>query len=218
VELVADLARGWPDRYIAGILNRIGCQTGPGNSWSENRVRSFRGQHKIPVFVVGNQRPWLTMQEPATSRWLTPRCIPAISVRPVARANSISCGNPAACFSSWPNRAFRPPFMIGSNSVAPVAAKCLPRPCPPPSRCPMRSPATYPKGSPPSWPTVTATEGASSSRSSSLSPTSAAKSWKASARFTTSRRLRACSRTAQRHHGEYSVGFRLKSKDQQRRD
>jgi excisionase family DNA binding protein len=65
VELVADLARGWPDRYIAGILNRIGCQTGPGNSWSENRVKSFRGQHKIPVFAAGSQRPWLTMQETA---------------------------------------------------------------------------------------------------------------------------------------------------------
>jgi hypothetical protein len=66
VELVADLAKGWPDRYIAGILNRIGCQTGPGNSWSENRVKSFRGQHKIPVFAAGSQRPWLTMQEAAT--------------------------------------------------------------------------------------------------------------------------------------------------------
>lgn len=65
VELVAELARGWPDRYIAGILNRIGSRTGPGNSWSENRVRSFRGQHKIPVFAAGNQRPWLTMQEAA---------------------------------------------------------------------------------------------------------------------------------------------------------
>ncbi|MBC8280871.1 MAG: recombinase family protein [Chloroflexi bacterium] len=65
VELVAELARGWPDPYIAGILNRIGCLTGPGNSWSENRVKSFRGQHKIPVFAVGSQRPWLTMQEAA---------------------------------------------------------------------------------------------------------------------------------------------------------
>lgn len=65
VELVAELARGWPDHYIAGILNRIGCQTGAGNSWSENRVRSFRGQHKIPVFAAGSQRPWLTMEEAA---------------------------------------------------------------------------------------------------------------------------------------------------------
>jgi excisionase family DNA binding protein len=65
VELIADLAKGWPDRCIASILNRIGCRTGPGNSWSENRVKSFRGQHKIPVFALGSQRPWLTMQEAA---------------------------------------------------------------------------------------------------------------------------------------------------------
>jgi excisionase family DNA binding protein len=65
VELIADLAEGWPDRYIASILNRIGCRNGPGNSWSENRVKSFRGQHKIPVFALGSQRPWLTMQEAA---------------------------------------------------------------------------------------------------------------------------------------------------------
>jgi excisionase family DNA binding protein len=65
VALVAELAKGWPDGYIASILNRIGCQTGAGNSWSENRVRSFRGQHNIPVFAVGSRRPWLTMQEAA---------------------------------------------------------------------------------------------------------------------------------------------------------
>ena len=65
VEMVGELAKGWPDSYIAGILNRIGCQTGLGNSWSENRVRSFRGQHQIPVYAVGSQRPWLTMEEAA---------------------------------------------------------------------------------------------------------------------------------------------------------
>jgi hypothetical protein len=47
VEMVSELAKGWPDSYIGGILNRIGCQTGPENSWSENRVESFRGQHQI---------------------------------------------------------------------------------------------------------------------------------------------------------------------------
>ena len=71
IELVAELAKGWPDRYIASILNRIGCRTGPGNSWSENRVKSFRGQHKIPVFALGSERPWLTMQEAARELHVT---------------------------------------------------------------------------------------------------------------------------------------------------
>ena len=66
VELVRQLARGWPDKYIAQILNRIGSRTGPGNSWSETRVRMFRNQHDIHVFSVGSERPWLTIAEVAT--------------------------------------------------------------------------------------------------------------------------------------------------------
>lgn len=66
VELVRELARGWSDPYIAQILNRIGSRTGPGNSWSETRVRMFRNQHHIEVFSAGRERPWLTMEEVAT--------------------------------------------------------------------------------------------------------------------------------------------------------
>jgi excisionase family DNA binding protein len=28
-------------------------------------VKSFRGQHQIPVYAAGSQRPWLTMEEAA---------------------------------------------------------------------------------------------------------------------------------------------------------
>jgi hypothetical protein len=63
VEMVRELARGWSDRYIAQILNRIGSRTGPGNSWSETRVKTFRNQHQIAVFSAGAERPWLTMEE-----------------------------------------------------------------------------------------------------------------------------------------------------------
>ena len=65
VEMVRGLAQGWTDRYIAQILNRIGSRTGPGNSWSESRVKTFRNQHQIAVFSSGSERPWLTMQEAA---------------------------------------------------------------------------------------------------------------------------------------------------------
>ncbi|MDP9179569.1 MAG: hypothetical protein M3O61_18005, partial [Gemmatimonadota bacterium] len=44
VDLVRELALGWPDKYIANLLNRIGSRTGPGNSWSETRVKTFRHQ------------------------------------------------------------------------------------------------------------------------------------------------------------------------------
>jgi hypothetical protein len=65
VDLIRELARGWPDRYIAQMLNRIGSRTGPGNGWSETRVKTFRNQHKIDVFPLGKTRPWLTMEESA---------------------------------------------------------------------------------------------------------------------------------------------------------
>jgi DNA invertase Pin-like site-specific DNA recombinase len=66
IELVRQLAKAWSDQYIAGILNRLGHHTGPGNSWNETRVKNLRLYHKIPVFAKGCERPWLTMSEAAT--------------------------------------------------------------------------------------------------------------------------------------------------------
>jgi recombinase/recombinase-like zinc beta ribbon protein len=60
VELVRELARAWPDARIAGILNRAGYRTGPGNRWNETRVKNLRLYHKIPVFVKGCERARLT--------------------------------------------------------------------------------------------------------------------------------------------------------------
>ncbi len=65
VELVRELAMAWPDGYIAATLNRLGYETGPGNSWNETRVKNLRLHHKIPVFVRGCVRSWLTMEEAA---------------------------------------------------------------------------------------------------------------------------------------------------------
>lgn len=65
IGLVRELAKAWPDAYIAGILNRLGHHTGPGNSWNETRVKNLRLYHKIPVFAKGTERPWLTMSEAA---------------------------------------------------------------------------------------------------------------------------------------------------------
>ncbi len=94
VELVAELAKGWPDRYIASILNRIGSRTGPGNSWSENRVKSFRGQHQIPVFAVGSQRPWLTMQEAAKEMNVSVAMVRTMVEKGILPARQIAKGIP----------------------------------------------------------------------------------------------------------------------------
>jgi hypothetical protein len=65
LELVRELAKAWLDAHIAGILNRAGYHTGPGNRWNETRVKNLRLYHKIPVFVKGCERAWLTMVESA---------------------------------------------------------------------------------------------------------------------------------------------------------
>jgi hypothetical protein len=67
LELIRDWAMAWPDGYIAAMLNRLGHQTGFGKSWTQSRVKSMRSHHKIPAFVKGGQRPWLTMSEAAKS-------------------------------------------------------------------------------------------------------------------------------------------------------
>lgn len=65
VELVRELAKAWSDSYIAGILNRRGYHTGPGNVWNETRVKNLRLYNNIPVFAKGCERTWLTMRESA---------------------------------------------------------------------------------------------------------------------------------------------------------
>lgn len=65
VELVKELATAQSDSLIAATLNRMGCQTGPGNTWNQTRVKNLRRQNHIPVFVPGGDRSWITMAEAA---------------------------------------------------------------------------------------------------------------------------------------------------------
>lgn len=94
VALVRELACGWSDRYIAQMLNRIGNRTGPGNSWSETRVKSFRGQHGIKVFAVGAVRPWLTMQEAAKELGVSVAVIMTMVKHEKLPARQIAAGLP----------------------------------------------------------------------------------------------------------------------------
>jgi len=66
--LVRELARVQPDRNIASILNRLGRRTGRGHTWTEGRVRAFRGTHDIAVYQEGERstRGELTLEETAT--------------------------------------------------------------------------------------------------------------------------------------------------------
>lgn len=65
--LIPQLARQMSDASIASLLNRLGHRTGKGHTWTEMRVRSFRGDHRIAVYKVGEreERGELTLEQAA---------------------------------------------------------------------------------------------------------------------------------------------------------
>jgi len=65
--LIAQLARQLNDGTIASLLNRLGHQTAKGHTWTEMRVRSFRGDHRIAVYKAGEReaRGELTLEQAA---------------------------------------------------------------------------------------------------------------------------------------------------------
>lgn len=66
-DLIGELARTHPDRTIAAVLNQAGRKTAHGHSWTELRVRSFRGKHAIAAYRPGERadRGELTLGEVA---------------------------------------------------------------------------------------------------------------------------------------------------------
>jgi excisionase family DNA binding protein len=67
LHLVQQLARVQPDQGIVSILNRLGLRTGRGNTWTEGRLRVFRNDHQIAVYVEGERqaRGEMTLEEAA---------------------------------------------------------------------------------------------------------------------------------------------------------
>ena len=65
--LITQLARQLNDGSIAALLNRLGHRTGKGHTWTEMRVRSFRGDHQIAVYKAGERdaRGELTLEQAA---------------------------------------------------------------------------------------------------------------------------------------------------------
>lgn len=67
-ELLRDLARVLPDGKIASVLNRLGIRTAKDNTWTQERVRTFRNDHSIAVYREGEreERGELVLHEAAT--------------------------------------------------------------------------------------------------------------------------------------------------------
>jgi DNA invertase Pin-like site-specific DNA recombinase len=67
VEAVRLLTRICNDDLIAGLLNRNGLRTGPGNRWTRERVTSLRSYNKIPCHCPERQRAegWMNLTQAA---------------------------------------------------------------------------------------------------------------------------------------------------------
>lgn len=85
--LITQLARQLNDGTIASLLNRLGHRTAKGHTWTEMRVRSFRGDHRIAVYKAGEReaRGELTLEQAAdalrTSKMTVLRMIGAGSLQ-----------------------------------------------------------------------------------------------------------------------------------------
>lgn len=55
VEIVKQMAGQYPDEVIAGVLNRLGLETGAGNTWKKHRVCSLRHYLGIPSYDPNEQ-------------------------------------------------------------------------------------------------------------------------------------------------------------------
>ena len=54
-QLICDLARLLPDGNIASVLNRLGIRTAKGNTWTQQRLRTFRDDHAVAVYRDGER-------------------------------------------------------------------------------------------------------------------------------------------------------------------
>ena len=54
-QLVCELARLLPDHSIAPVLNPLGVRSAGGQTWTQLRVRNFRGTHCIPLYREGER-------------------------------------------------------------------------------------------------------------------------------------------------------------------
>lgn len=55
VEIIRQLARQIPDRFITQVLNRLKIPTAKGLTWNEARVRAIRHGHEISVYQEGER-------------------------------------------------------------------------------------------------------------------------------------------------------------------
>ena len=124
-QLITELARLLPDGGIAALLNRLGHRTGKDHTWTEARVRSFRGHHDVAVYQEGEreQRGELTLAEAAEASGTSPMTVLRMIVAGTLPAHQVCKGAPWVIKRSdleglSPHRALPP------GSTGPLPADC----------------------------------------------------------------------------------------------
>ena len=93
IGVMRQMAVDHTDEQIAATLNRLGLQTGTGNSWNEQRVYSARRYHQMPAFDSGRASSFLTLEQAAEHlgvsansirRMIQRKTLPAMQIVPLA--------------------------------------------------------------------------------------------------------------------------------------
>lgn len=92
-ELIRRLSTQLPDKAIAPLLNRLKIKTGKGNTWTRDRVRSFRGDHRIPVYQ-GKPDDLLTLETAAQRLGVCAQSVRGLINDKVIAASQIIAGAP----------------------------------------------------------------------------------------------------------------------------
>lgn len=124
IDVVRELACAVPDGDIARILNRLGYETGHGNSWTAPRVASLRGAHHIAVFDRTAPTRLLTMEAAAQSLGVSP-----MTIRRLITQRLLPATQPVA-YAPW---AIRPEDLALAGVQRAIAAVKHGRGLPPPA-------------------------------------------------------------------------------------
>jgi DNA invertase Pin-like site-specific DNA recombinase len=89
IEVIRQMAIGHTDEQIAITLNRLGLQTGTGNSWNEQRVHSARRYHQLPAFDPSQANTFVTLEQAAERLGVSANSVRRMIQRKILPASQI---------------------------------------------------------------------------------------------------------------------------------
>ncbi len=92
-DLIRRLSAQLPDKAIAPLLNRLKIKTGKGNTWTRDRIRSFRNDHRIPAYQ-GKQDGLLTLEVAAQRLGVCAQSVRGLINDKVIAASQVIAGAP----------------------------------------------------------------------------------------------------------------------------